>query len=270
LKNYVSDVDNQFENLDITVSSEAGADVRIVGQFILFNYTKGVYSDEITLTVSDGVNTTLTSFDVELTKPKKTELSTYAALEQACFFPWSLLLLIPFVLLGLLYTRRRAAAALEEEEKELILEDAFLVYENGCLIAHHTRRLKPDYDHHIMTSMLTAIQSFVKDSFKDESDWQLRNISFGESQIVIERGENIFLAVVYKGEYQEKFKEKMRMVLGDVSQEYHEALKEWNGDLDSLRGTKDLMEPLFLSQEEIEELRNNKENEEDDSEEEDS
>lgn len=145
------------------------------------------------------------------------------------------------------------------KEKSFVLKDVFLVYENGCFIAHHTRRLKPDYDHHIMTSMLTMIQSFVKDSFRDESDWGLRNISFGESQIVIERGKNVFLAAVYKGDYQKEFSEKMKGVIKDVEQEYGEVLDEWNGDLDLLRGIKDFLAPLFLSQEEINKREKDKE-----------
>ncbi len=256
LRNYISDVDNLFQELEISVSSDQGANVMVVGGFILFEYSEGIYNDTITLTVLDGTNSTQSIFYVELFKSKEQDVSLFASLEQMCFFPWSLFILIPLVLLALFYTRRHAAAA--KAKKESVLEDAFLVYENGCLIAHHTRRLKPDYDHHIMTSMLTAIQSFVKDSFKDESEWDLKNISFGENQIVIERGKNFFLAAVYKGKFQEEFSEKMRRVIGDVEDKYGEELEAWNGDLDSLRGTKDLMEPLFLSPEEIEELRNNK------------
>lgn len=255
LRNHISDVDNLFQELEISVTSYYGANVHVVGGFILFEYSEGIYNDTITLTIFDGADSTQSTFYVELSKPTEQDVSLFASLERICFFPWSLFILIPLVLLALFYTRRRTAAA--KAKKESVLEDAFLVYENGCLIAHHTRRLKPDYDHHIMTSMLTAIQSFVKDSFKDESDWDLKNISFGESQIVIERGKNFFLAAVYKGQFQEEFSEKMRKVIGDVEEKYGEELVAWNGDLDTLRGTKDLMEPLFLSPEEIEELRNN-------------
>ena len=52
--------------------------------------------------------------------------------------------------------------------------------------------------------MLTAIQDFVKDAFSQgegsEEEWEIRNISFGGKNIMIERGENAFLAAVYEGQ----------------------------------------------------------------------
>ena len=45
------------------------------------------------------------------------------------------------------------------------VEDLFLTYRDGRLIQHTTRRLKADMDVDIMTSMLSAVQEFIKESF---------------------------------------------------------------------------------------------------------
>jgi len=45
-----------------------------------------------------------------------------------------------------------------------MIEDVFLMYRDGRLIAHNTRRLRPDVDGDILSGMLTAVTAFVKDS----------------------------------------------------------------------------------------------------------
>ncbi|MDD1770411.1 MAG: PKD domain-containing protein, partial [Methanomassiliicoccales archaeon] len=83
--------------------------------------------------------------------------------------------------------------------KRAAVDEVFIIYEDGRLIAHQTRRLKPGMDDEILSSMLIALQSFVKDSFKDESATHLQRLDFGEKMILIEKGDHLFLAVVLHG-----------------------------------------------------------------------
>ncbi len=49
-----------------------------------------------------------------------------------------------------------------------IIDEIFLMTPDGLLLKHYTRRLRPDQDEDILAGMLTAVQTFIKESF-DES-----------------------------------------------------------------------------------------------------
>ncbi len=131
------------------------------------------------------------------------------------------------------------------EKEETVIEDIFLIYENGILVEHETRRIKPTFDDDVFSSMLKAIQDFVKDSFKGESNWEIQKIEFGDHNIIIKRSSHIFLAVVYTGEDTRSVSEKMEDTLEAVEDEYQETLKDWDGDLEKLRGIKDILKDIF-------------------------
>ena len=48
--------------------------------------------------------------------------------------------------------------------EDFAVEDVFLMYNDGRLIQHATRRIKADMDVDIVTSMLKAVQDFVRES----------------------------------------------------------------------------------------------------------
>lgn len=152
------------------------------------------------------------------------------------YWPWSL---FPLILVGVL------TFVLLAKRKRAIIDEVFLVYRNGNLLAHATRRLKPDYDEDILVAMLTAIQEFVKYSFMDERKWALHRLSFGEQEIVIERGEKVFLALVHSGVNVKAIIPKMRKIVEEIEKEYKEVLEDWDGDLNELRGVKDKIEAIF-------------------------
>ena len=125
------------------------------------------------------------------------------------------------------------------------VDEVFIIYQDGRLMAHQTRRLKPGMDDEILSSMLIAIQGFVKDSFKDESSTHLQRLDFGEKKILVERGESFYLAVVLHSHRAGNVPQRMQAVIADIHQEYGLALKEWDGDLEKVRGIKDQTDKLF-------------------------
>ena len=105
-----------------------------------------------------------------------------------------------------------------------------------------TNRMIPDMDTQIFSSMFTAIQDFIKDSFKDEQDWALNKLEFGENKIFIAKGaEGMFnLILVYKGK--DRGLEDISMkTLKSIQTKYGKTLKDWDGNLDNLRGIRDLL-----------------------------
>jgi len=92
-----------------------------------------------------------------------------------------------------------------------------------------------------------AIQSFVKDSFKDESSTHLQRLDFGEKKILVEKGSSFFLAVVLHSKLAGAVPNKMQRVVEDIEREYNEALREWDGDFEKVRGIKDSTDKLMKS-----------------------
>ncbi len=125
------------------------------------------------------------------------------------------------------------------------VDEVFVIYEDGCLMAHDTRRLKPGMDDEVLSSMLVAIQSFVKDSFKDEKTTALKRLDFGEKKILVEKWDRVFLAAVLHGKHAGKIPQRMLQVLEGIQRDYGSAIADWDGDLEKVRGVKDMTKPLF-------------------------
>ncbi|MEW5761302.1 MAG: hypothetical protein AB1779_11120, partial [Candidatus Thermoplasmatota archaeon] len=100
-------------------------------------------------------------------KTKELVIKREEKITQFNFLPLFLIALIVFLCFGIataLYLRKKAKPKLELEKEEFAVEDVFLIYKDGRLIQHTTRRIKADMDEEILTSMLTAVQTFIKDS----------------------------------------------------------------------------------------------------------
>ncbi len=126
-----------------------------------------------------------------------------------------------------------------------VVDEVFLIYHDGNLIAHQARRLKPGMDDQIMSSMLVAIQGFVTDSFKDESVTGLKRMDFGEKKLMIEKREFYYLAVVLVGSRTGNVPAKLERIMDNIDENYGIELIAWDGDLEKMRGIKDETRPLF-------------------------
>ncbi len=130
-------------------------------------------------------------------------------------------------------------------EGRIAVDETFVIYKDGRLISHTTRRLKPGMDDQVLGSMFVAIQDFVKDSFKDLTSFTLRRLDFGEKSIVIEKGEHLYVAAVLHGAASHKVASRMEKIADEIEERFEEELKEWDGDLDKLRGVNDIVKTLY-------------------------
>ncbi|MDQ1371593.1 MAG: hypothetical protein QG582_507, partial [Candidatus Thermoplasmatota archaeon] len=130
-------------------------------------------------------------------------------------------------------------------EATIAVDETFVIYSDGRLLAHSTRRLKPGMDDQILSGMFVAVQDFSKDSFKDETSFRLRKLDFGERSVLIEKGEHLFLAVVLHGKASKKVARRMKSVLDDIEDAFSEHLADWDGDLDKVRGVNDRVKMLY-------------------------
>ncbi len=132
-----------------------------------------------------------------------------------------------------------------------VIDEIFLIHESGILVAHATRRLKPDQDDTILSAMLVAIQSFVQESWKDEADTTLREIAFGSRRILLERGDHMLLAVVVADDESlgpediDRTRGEMKEVVMAVESQYKEVLEEWDGFVERFRGARDIISRIF-------------------------
>lgn len=153
---------------------------------------------------------------------------------------WTYLVLAAAAMLGamfLIYYRRTS----------MVVDDVFIIYHDGNLMAHQTRRLKPGMDDQILGSMLVAIQDFVRDSFKDEASTGLNRMDFGDQKVLVEKGDHIYLAVVLHGQREGRVPQRMKEAVSRAESNYSQALEEWDGDLEKVRGIKEETNPLLRS-----------------------
>ncbi len=125
-----------------------------------------------------------------------------------------------------------------------VVDEVFVIYHDGSLLSHDTRHLKPGMDDQILGSMLIALQSFVKDSFKDETLTELKRMEFGEKRILVEREGPVFLAVILRGKRDGKATREMKYSLDGINHRFGGMLNPWDGDLEKVRGVKDMVKPL--------------------------
>ena len=121
------------------------------------------------------------------------------------------------------------------------VEELYLIYKDGRLIRNISAvEVKTDSD--IMSGMLTAINDFVQDSFNTEGD--LGDIGYGNNKIVLQRGNNSYLAAVIYGEVDNYFKGKMINAVRSIESK-NPSMASWNGDSESIGKVKLSLKPII-------------------------
>lgn len=123
------------------------------------------------------------------------------------------------------------------------VEHAFLIdRKSGLLIAHATAENATSEDPQLISSMLSAIQDFAKDSFNEKEQGGLDTIRFGELRLWSEVGAFATLVAVIRGNPPEELHEIIRDALFRIHGEASEALKKFDGDSTQLAGIKAKLE----------------------------
>ena len=152
--------------------------------------------------------------------------------------------ILPYLLVATLMAVLGTAGYFMREAR-IAVDETFVIYNDGRLISHSTRRLKPGMDDQVLSGMLVAIQDFVRDSFKDVTQFDIRRLEFGEKSVLIEKGDNLFLAVILHGKASKKVASRMQRVVAEIEETFEEHLTDWDGDLDKVRGVTDIVKKLY-------------------------
>ena len=111
------------------------------------------------------------------------------------------------------------------------VEQVFLIHgETGLLIEHVSAGAEAVQDADLVSGMLTAIQDFVRDSFRVNSDQALNAIQVGEFSVWVEQGPLAILAVAIRGTAQEGLRVVFRKALENIHREKDTVLAGFNGD----------------------------------------
>jgi MFS family permease len=129
------------------------------------------------------------------------------------------------------------------------VEEAFLVMSDGRLIghsspAHGVEGAKKIADSDIIAGMLTAITEFVGEAMKrgDTEEGSMGAISYGDSNLIIEREGPLVLAIVLKGADDLEVRQAMRDTLSDINEHFGKVLNaNWDGDQTGLDIADDIV-----------------------------
>ncbi len=111
------------------------------------------------------------------------------------------------------------------------VEQVFLIHaETGLLLAHVTA---PDLnvpDADLISGMLTAIQDFVRDSFRPGEGGTLSAFTVGEHTVHVEAGPRALIAGVIRGQCPESVPLHLQRTLEQIHLEYAPQLADFEGD----------------------------------------
>jgi hypothetical protein len=161
-------------------------------------------------------------------------------------FPW-LLMILPFIL-GLM-----VFAVYRELRYRYSIEEVFLVDNAGVLLVHLSRGESKAIDAKLVSGMLTAVQEFVRDSFRPNHDVDdtkiaegaLGKLEYGDFKIVIERGQYTFLSAVISGYDNKRLRSRIRGVVEEFETKYSTVLADWDGDMARFDGAEKIVGTLL-------------------------
>lgn len=230
----IADIDDDLESLEIRVESKNKDLLVFVNGLDIFLImdakVEESFTTEIIINISDGQKSTeqTVSVNVRTSKVSNPEKSNIGVLSMF------LVILVIFVIIVLL-------AYLFYYQGINTVEEIYLVYKDGRLIFHKTKPGLQQKDEDIVTSMLTAIQEFVEETFSngngdDEEVMAIKKMELGGKKILIERGKNVYIAIILKGIPGIKLERQMASAIKGIENEYEKPLQKWNGVSSNLDG----------------------------------
>ncbi|MFQ5883934.1 MAG: Ig-like domain-containing protein, partial [Thermoplasmata archaeon] len=218
---YVYDPDNTTEDLTFLLDSEY---VTVVGHYAIFICNESFSLQIADATVSDGLLQDSQQIEISISSLVSPEVNVF-------IWPASIGIVL-LALFGLTYWRaiRRYA-----------MEDLFLVGREGKLIVHKTKRARPDRDEDILAGMLTAVQEFAKDVFREEKE-SLKAFELQQKRIVIETARNFYVAAIFAGKEPKRASKSLEAFVEDVDVRYGSMIKSWSGDMGELEDLPEMVD----------------------------
>src|SRR3989475_1644365 len=143
-------------------------------------------------------------------------------------------------------SRERVSEVLRRfRARQYSLEGAFLVYNDGTVIASRGKEATASLDQDIFAATLDVIQNFMRTSFPILKGTSLRTIEHGNFRMLIERGRFCYLTLILTGEENDLLRRQMRDELLAFESANSQVLRIWKGISTDAVGAEDLFQHLF-------------------------
>lgn len=114
---------------------------------------------------------------------------------------------------------------------EYRIEQVFLIHrETSLLIQHQVSDLTDSKDPDMVSSMFSAIQDFIEDSFSTDDTNELNTLRLGDLTVVIQRGPSAVIAAVARGRVPEDLRASMVLLLESLHSKKRAELHDYSGD----------------------------------------
>lgn len=120
--------------------------------------------------------------------------------------------------------------------------DIFIIYKDGRLIRHYTRRMNPDMDQDLISASLLAIQKAIKEASGRK---ELRHINLSGAGISIISGKLISLALMGSGKLSRRQLSRLEDVIKRIEITYQKELDGWKGDQGSVDWVDTFRDELY-------------------------
>ena len=226
---YVSDPDNTIGELTFNASwAEPTASISVVGGVLYVSLPKDEDVISVTIVARDGqLSSNAMTFKIGVSKTIAEQIG----------WPYSFpLVLLAAGVLGFFIASRLP--------KPHALENVFLIHNDGRLVSHVTKEENTNLDTDVVSSMFTAVQDFVKDSFQ-KGEVGLKKLEVGDKNILIEKGESAYLALIYTGWPDKQTFTRLAMLLKDIEERYTGRLEHWNGTQKAVAGVEKMLQEFM-------------------------
>jgi len=135
--------------------------------------------------------------------------------------------------------------------KSLVFEvdQVFLIHHTtGLLLSHVERDGGSNHNPDMVSSMLTAIDDFVNDSFTPGENQSLGSIEVGSVSIWLAKSPNVILALAITGNAPSSLHATMDETLEKIESLYADALLNFNGDVSAFESMQNILYDCLTSQ----------------------
>lgn len=129
------------------------------------------------------------------------------------------------------------------------VEHVFLIHnETGLVLAHSDDPEAETTDADMVAGMLSAIQSFMADSFKPTAGDALEEVQYGELALLVIGGSDASLTLAVRGQAPEELRVRAQEILEGIHFRDADALEDFDGDTAPFEACRPLLERLIESQ----------------------
>jgi outer membrane protein OmpA-like peptidoglycan-associated protein len=129
------------------------------------------------------------------------------------------------------------------------VEQIFLIHKkSGLLLQHLVTTQVAVQDPDLVAAMLTAIQDFVKDSFRVQKGDGIKSLRFGELVIWIEEGPQALVAAMIRGNPPQELKLVLQEAIEKIHLKLSKEIQNFTGEMETFEVSKPYLKACLVAQ----------------------